>query len=232
MVISGLEKFTLLDYPGKTSAIVFTYGCNFRCPFCHNPELVIEPLNSKYVYTEEEVLKFLKSRVGKLDALVITGGEPLLYNDIIDFIVHVRELGFLVKVDTNGSNPKFLKEIIDKGIVDYWAMDVKYGADKYLEGFNGSVHVSFEDLVSSIQEIKNSKVDYEFRTTVVRGIHDIKEMEKISELVKGADNYYIQNFRAGKTLDKNLTNANSFTDKELNEFKDIIKPFVGSVEIR
>jgi pyruvate formate lyase activating enzyme len=232
MVISGLEKFTLLDYPGKTSAVIFTYGCNFRCPYCHNPELVIEPLNSSMVFSEDEVLAFLKGRVGKLDAVVITGGEPLIYNDLIDFVVQVRTLGFKVKVDTNGSNPEFLEQIIDKGVVDYWAMDIKYGVKLYEEGLNDGVPVKEDDLRASIKAIKNSAVDYEFRTTVVKGIHDVEEMKAIGELIYGSDKYYIQNFRPGKTLDPKMTNENSFTDAELKELKEAIAPYVKRVEIR
>ncbi len=232
MVISGLEKFTLLDYPGKTSAVVFTYGCNFRCPYCHNPELVVEPLNSNLVFSESEVLDFLKERIGKLDAVVITGGEPLIYNDLIDFIVHIRTMGYLVKVDTNGSKPDFLKEIIDKGIVDYWAMDIKYGADIYEKGLNDGSPMNKKSLIESIQLIMNSSVSYEFRTTVVKGLHDIEEMKRIGELINGAKNYYIQNFRPGKTIDKSLSNKNSFTDLELEELREAISPYVMNAVIR
>lgn len=232
MIISGLEKFTVLDYPGKTSAVVFTYGCNFRCPYCHNPELVVKPLDRRLVQTEREVLDFLKTRVGKLDAVVITGGEPLLYNDIIDFIVHIRELGFLVKVDTNGSDPDLIKKIIDHGIVDYWAMDIKYGLERYSEGLNGGVPVQERELRRSIFLVMGSSVEYEFRTTVVKGLHNTQEMKKIGELIKGAEKYYIQNFRPGKTIDKTLNNNNSFSDKELDELKGAVEPFVQKVEIR
>lgn len=250
MIFVGIQKTTLLDYPGKVAATVFTYGCNFRCPFCHNPETVIEPLKEEQIVPEEYVLDFLSNRKGKLDALVITGGEPLLHKDLLPFLRKVKELGFLVKVDTNGSFPDEIQKYLDLGIVDYWAMDIKNSEERYLEtaGLNnvgtGLVPVQnrtttrvvptdmLQNIKQSISLIKNSGVDYEFRTTVVPSLHDEESMRGIGELIKGARKFYIQNFRAGKTLDKSYENKRSFTPDELSVFKKIMEEYVEQVEIR
>jgi pyruvate formate lyase activating enzyme len=227
MLIAGFEKNTLLDYPGKIASIIFTYGCNLRCPYCHNPELVIEPLNKDLLFPEEEVINYLKKRKGLIDALVITGGEPTLQKDLIPFIKKIKKLGLLVKLDTNGTFPDKVEEIVEENIVDYWAMDVKFPAE-YLKDYG----MNSEDIKRSIDLIMSSGKDYEFRTTYVRGLHKIEDAHSIGEMIKGAKNYYIQNFRKGKTIDPKLSGRNSFTDKELNEIKEIMSKYVQDVTIR
>jgi pyruvate formate lyase activating enzyme len=227
--IAGLDKLTLIDYPGKVAAIVFTYGCNLRCEYCHNPELVVEPLKEEYILDENKILNFLKSRVGKLDALVITGGEPLIYDDLEDFIVKVKDLGYLVKLDTNGLLPEKLSYLIKKNLLNYISMDIKYPEGDYLT-YTGND--ALKKVKQSISIIMNAGIDYEFRTTYVKGIHNTKSSEEIGKMIEGARNYYVQNFRPGKTINSTLSSQNSFTEKELKVLAKNIKPYVLNVEIR
>lgn len=238
MKIVYIEKTTLIDYPGKVAATVFTHGCNFRCPFCHNPELVVEKMRGEYLISEEEVLAFMKKRQGLLDALVVTGGEPLLHNDIDEFLTKVKELGFLVKVDTNGSLPSRIEDLQKKGLVDYWAMDVKNSKERYLEtiGLGKVGEDGAGEFLSKVEEsiklIKVGEENYEFRTTVVPGLHDIDSMKGIGELVRGSRRFYIQNFRAGKTIDKDYEDKGMFSEDELDEFKEVMLKYVKKVEVR
>lgn len=227
--IAGLEKLSLIDYPGKLSAIIFTHGCNLRCEYCHNPELVIQDIAPEEIYDPEKILRFLKSRVGKLDAVVITGGEPLLYNDLEPFLKSIKDIGYLVKLDTNGLLPSKLKKLIMNGVIDYISMDIKYPEGDYLTftGENALNHIK-----QSIDIIMNSNLDYEFRTTYVKGIHTTDSSKAIGEMINGAKQYYVQNFRAGKTINPTLSEQNSFTTKELNTLRKNIKPYVLNVEIR
>jgi pyruvate formate lyase activating enzyme len=227
MLISGFEKNTLLDYPGKVASIVFTYGCNLRCSYCHNPELVVEECKKEFLIDEDTVLDYLKEREGLIDALVITGGEPTLQEDLVAFIKKVKDLSLLVKVDTNGVYTDIIKKIIDKDIVDYWAMDVKYPSEYYKE--HG---IDTKSIRRSIELIMGSGKRYEFRTTYVKGIHSIEDAKSIGELISGAQNYYIQNFRKGKTIDSSLNSSNSFTQKELERIKDKVSKYVENVTIR
>lgn len=228
--ISGLERSSLLDYPGKISAIIFTYGCDLKCPYCHNPELVIEGFDEAKSFSEEQVLDFLKSRKGKLDALVITGGEPLVQKELLPFIKKVKEMGFLIKLDTNGTFPDKLKDLIETGYIDYIAMDVKYPKAGYVK--NSMIPGIAKKIEKSIKIIKDSGLDYEFRTTYVKPLHSLESVEGIGKMIKGAKNYYIQNFRPGKTIDPTLTKENSFTTKELEEIKKTIEKYVDNVQIR
>ena len=227
--IAGLEKLSLIDYPGKLSAIVFTHGCNLRCEYCHNPELVIDDIAPEEVFDTAKVLKFLKNRFGKLEAVVITGGEPLLYDDLEPFIRSIKELGYLLKLDTNGLLPEKLEKYIKDGLLDYISMDVKYPENDYLT-FTGEN--ALDNVKKSIDIIMNSGIDYEFRTTYVKGIHTIDSSKAIGAMIDGAKQYYIQNFRAGKTINPSLSVQNSFTEKELKTLKKNIKPYVLNVEIR
>ncbi len=228
--IGGLEKVSLLDYPGKVSSVLFTYGCNLRCPFCHNPELVIHPLGKDVKLKEDEVLDYLQERKGLIDAVVITGGEPLIYKDIDLFIEKIKKMGFLVKLDTNGFFQKELKELLKKDLLDYIAMDVKWAEDSYVEFSKDKKAV--EKVKESIKIIMSSGIDYEFRTTFVKGIHDIEDGEKITSMIPNAMKYYIQNFRSGKTIDETLDTSNSFTEKELQEILRGAKKHVKSSYIR
>lgn len=227
--IAGLEKLTLIDYPEKIAAIIFTYGCNLRCEYCHNPELVIHDLKEEDTFDNEKVLRFLKSRVGKLDAVVITGGEPLIYDGLEDFIHKVKELGYLVKLDTNGLLPNKLEDLVKKNILDYIAMDIKYPEAEYISctGTNTLANVK-----RSVKIIMNSGLNYEFRTTYVKGIHDTNSSISIGKMIKGAKQYYIQNFRPGKTINPELSAQNSFTTAELEILRKNVLPFVQNVEVR
>lgn len=230
MLITGFQKSTLLDYPGKVASLIFTYGCNLRCGYCHNPELVTLPCNTSNIVKEDEILSFLKSRKGFIDALVITGGEPTLQKDLIPFIKKVKKLGFLVKLDTNGTNSKTVKKILDLGIVDYWAMDVKYEDEIYEQ--NLEENVDYQEIKKSIKLLMDYAKDYEFRTTYVKGIHTVESAEGIGKLIQGSKRYYIQNFRPGKTINPSLNRSNSFTSAELRKMKRLVKKYVDDVEIR
>ena len=228
--IAGFEKISLIDFPGKLSAIVFTYGCNLRCEYCHNPELVVEPLKEELLLDEEKILKYLESRSGKLDAVVITGGEPLLYyQDLRSFIKKIKKLDYLVKLDTNGLLPERLQSLIKSGLIDYISMDIKYPAEGY-EQYTGID--TLKKIKQSIRLIMQSGIDYEFRTTYVKGIHNTASSKGIGELINGANLYFIQNFRPGKTINSSLSAQNSFTEKELRKLKKNVKPYVKNVEIR
>lgn len=230
MLIAGFQKSTLLDYPGKVAAMVFTYGCNLRCEYCHNPELVTLPCNRDALFSDEDVYGYLKKRMGLLDAIVITGGEPTLQKDLETFIKKLKDIGLMVKLDTNGTNPKVVERLIGKNLVDYWAMDVKYEGGMYQKILKNSKE--YENIKRSISLIMNSGKEYEFRTTFVKGIHTINCAKEIGKMIKGAKTYYIQNFRAGKTINPNMTNTNSFSIKELKKIKEAVAPFVEHVEIR
>lgn len=226
--IVELEKATLLDYPGRVACILFTYGCNLRCPYCHNPELVTEKLNREILLSQEHVFDFLKKRVGKLDAVVITGGEPLIHEGMFELLADIKKMGYLVKLDSNGLLPDRLKKAIDSGNVDYVAMDIKYPLSEYMKNVPNSSKLIQE----SVNLIMNSGLDYEFRTTYVKGIHTVDSAEQIAKIVKGAKIYYIQNFRAGKSIDPTLDRTNSFTRKELKEIKKIASKYVKNIFIR
>lgn len=227
MLIAGFEKNSLLDYPSKIASIVFTYGCNLRCGYCHNPELVTEPCKKEVVIPENMVLEYLRKRKGLIDALVITGGEPTLQSDLIPFIKKVKRLDLLVKLDTNGVLDSVVKEIIGLDIVDYWAMDIKYPQEYYKE-----YDIDTQAIRHSIDMIMDSGKDYEFRTTYVKGLHSIEDAKGIGEMIEGCKNYYIQNFRKGKTIDPTLNRSNSFTEDELKVIEKIITPYVDRVAIR
>ena len=191
MKIKGLQKTTLLDFPSKVACTVFTGGCNFRCPFCHNASLVLNP-DIAPDFDIEEFFAYIKKRKNILDGVCITGGEPLLHKDIIQFMERIREIGLLIKLDTNGSNPKLLSEIIERGLVDYIAMDIKNSKEKYAKTCG---LVAFPQGVSeSIDIIMSFGVDYEFRTTVVDELHTVQDIETLAEEIKGAKRYFIQGF--------------------------------------
>lgn len=229
MIISGFQKSTFLDYPSKVSAVVFTYGCNLRCSYCHNPELVVLPCNKAATIDEKEIFSFLNKRKDLLDAVVITGGEPTLQKDLINFIQRIKEIGLLVKLDTNGTDSKTVKEILDLDIVDYWAMDVKYEEEIYKQNVE---NIHYDNIKESIHLLMERARDYEFRTTYVKGIHDIDSANGIGILIRGAKRYYIQNFRPGKTIDMGLNSSNSFTQSELKKIEKIMRKYVNHVEIR
>lgn len=221
MIIGGLQKTSLLDFPEKIAAIVFTMGCNFRCGYCHNPELI----NGEAKI--EEVFEFLKTRQGKLDGVVITGGEPCLQKDLPEFIKQVKELGFAVKLDTNGSFPEMLEKVLPN--LDYVAMDIKAPLEKYSRIVN--VDIDTSKILKSIEILKNGGVDYEFRTTVVKSQLSFEDFEKIGQLIQGAPRYYLQKFVASKILDKSLENEKTYSTEEFERIIDILKSYVKA-EVR
>jgi pyruvate formate lyase activating enzyme len=229
MKIGAFDKFSLIDYPGYTTAIIFTQGCNFRCPFCHNPELVLpeqftEPISFGEVYA------FLKKRKGILDAVEFTGGEPTLQPDLLDIIKKVKDLGYRVKLDSNGTNPDILEKALNENMVDYIAMDVKGPLEDYSK--IAGVNVNTGKIARSINLIKERAPDYEFRTTVLRRFHNKSSFVKIGELVKGARKYYIQNAYFNKVLSPELLNDKVFLREQLQEFCNIVKPMVQHCEVR
>lgn len=225
MQIGGIQKTSLLDFPDKISAIVFTQGCNFRCGYCHNPELIV--LKNELLSCEE-FFEFLKTRKGKLDGVVITGGEPCLQNDLIDFIKQVKSMGFLVKLDTNGTMPEVLKSALS--YVDYVAMDIKAPIEKYSDIVR--VKINPNKIRESISLIVNSGVDYEFRTTVVKSQLSYEDFGKIGELIKGAKRYYLQKFVPSKTLDETLKNETTYSTEEFEHIKNILNKYVDDVSLR
>ena len=225
MVIGGLQKLTLLDYPSKVACTVFTYGCNFRCPFCHNASLVTEKPDS--LFSEQEIFDFLKKRVGILDGVCITGGEPLLCDGIEEFIGKIKSLGFSVKLDTNGSFPEKLINIVERGIVDYVAMDVKNSPEKY--SLTAGTEVDVKKIDESIGFLKSGKTDYEFRTTVVKGYHDEKSVEDTAKWVAGAKRYFLQNFVDSGNL---IGNAEGVGEDKMRIFLSIAQKYVPSAQIR
>ncbi|MFH0928942.1 MAG: anaerobic ribonucleoside-triphosphate reductase activating protein [Candidatus Aenigmatarchaeota archaeon] len=227
MIIKGLERQTVLDYPGKLACTVFLFGCNFRCSFCHNPELIVD--DGRAEIKLEDVLEFLKERKGFIDGVCITGGEPTLNKDLPDFISKIKAMGFSVKLDTNGSNPSMLEELISKNLIDYIAMDIKAPLEKYDDV--AKVSVNKKNIQKSVDIVKGLS-DYEFRTTVVPGMFDESDAKNIGEWLKGSKRFYIQQFRGIKTLDKSLVGKKSFSKNEIENFHNIIKPFFGRCEIR
>lgn len=228
MNIGGLQKLTLLDYPGKLACTVFTIGCNFRCPFCHNASLVLFEESGQM--SEEEVLLFLKKREGVLDGVCITGGEPCLQNDLEDFIKKVRAFGFSVKLDTNGSFPQKLSSLLEKGLLDYVAMDIKTSKERYLEVCGIQNEKLLENVCKSVEILKSSSVPHEFRTTTARELQTEADFKKIGEWLKNEKNYFIQQYvNSGDLVGEEKT---PYEKEELEHFAKIMKGFVQNVEIR
>lgn len=230
MIIAGLQKTSLLDYPGKVSAILFTQGCNFRCPFCYNPNLVTH-ISKKDIISEKKIFDFLAKRQKTLDAVVITGGEPTLHDDLPEFIQRIKKLGFLVKLDTNGTNPKMLKELIKSKLIDYIAMDVKAPLLKYSKVVN--MKVKALKIRKSIKLIMASGLPYEFRSTIMPALHSDKDLIKMAKLIKGARAYYLQKFiPTGSLNNQEFNNFKSFTDKQMKELCQLVKPYVNKCATR
>jgi pyruvate formate lyase activating enzyme len=229
MLIGGYQKLTLIDYPGKLATTVFTVGCSFRCPFCHNPELVDLKLihNEK---SEKEFFDFLKKRKGKLEAVCITGGEPSIQPDIIDFVKKVKRRGFLVKLDTNGSRPDVLKKLIDARLIDYIAMDIKNSLKKYAK--TAGAKIDQERIKLSVELIWNSGIDHEFRTTVVPGLHEEKDFDDIANWLSGSKKYYLQVYRDMVILDPKLRQKSKGKSLDMEKIKKNISKKFGKVEIR
>lgn len=228
MIIQGLQKLTLLDYPGKVACTIFTAGCNFRCPFCHNASLVLDTSKNQ-VIPEEEVLAFLKKRQGVLDGVCITGGEPLIQHDIESFMEKVKDLGYELKLDTNGSYPDKLKLLVEKGLVDYVAMDIKNSQESYgktigIEGYD------IENIHKSIRYLLSGVVPYEFRTTVVKEFHQKSDFYSIGRWISGAQKYYLQQFvDSGDLIQEGL---HGYNDDIMNQALQIVKKDVEIAQLR
>lgn len=229
MRICGLQKLAMVDYPGKLAATVFTGGCNLRCPFCHNALLVTQLEQNPESHTAEEILSFLRSRKGLLDGIVLSGGEPLLQQGAADFLQQVKEIGFSVKLDTNGCYPEILKDILDRNLVDYVAMDIKNCREKYpltvgIPSFDPA------PVNESLQLLRASGVDYELRTTVVQEFHTAEDIRKIGEWCIGAPHYFLQNFvDSGNLIASGL---HAVQPVVLQSFAEIARPFFGEVGVR
>lgn len=219
MKIAGYEKLSLQDFPNHISCIIFTQGCNMRCPFCQNSTLI--PQNSNNLINEEEILSYLKTRKNILNGLTISGGEPTLQSDLEEFIDKVKELGLKIKLDTNGLNTTILKNLIKKNKVDYVAMDIKNNINKYGQT-SGVSNIIIQNILNSIELLKNSKIEHEFRTTIISEYHTLQDILEIIKLI-GSSKYYLQNFKNSEyVLDKNLT---SFTEEKLNLWNKILKDY-------
>ena len=228
MIIHGLQKTTLLDYPGHVASTIFFGGCNFRCPFCHNMNLVLNAANEP-VISEEELFHHLNSRIGILDGVCITGGEPTLQKDLVPFIEKIKALGYLVKLDTNGTNPDVIEELISKKLIDYIAMDIKSSPKDYAK-VAGLESFDFDGVKRSISILINGTVPYEFRTTMVKEYHSPETVREIGELIHGARAYYLQSFVDSDFVPNHDLHA--FSKNELLEFVEILKPHVETVELR
>jgi len=228
MHICGLQKLAMVDYPGKLAATVFTGGCNLRCPFCHNA-LLVTRLNESPVITEEEVLDFLASRKGFLDGVVLSGGEPLMQPGAADFLAKVRELGYATKLDTNGCYPEVLADILDRGLVDYVAMDIKNSREKYAQTV-GIPDFDIAPVEKSVQLLKESGVDHEFRTTVVRELHTTEDIHSIGQWISGAPRYYLQQFvDSGNLIAAGL---HPLEKAELLALQAVARDFFSVAEVR
>lgn len=228
MRIFGLQKLTLLDYPGKIACTVFSGGCNLRCPFCHNASLVIGPKESESI-PETVFFTFLAKRRGVLDGVCVTGGEPLLQPDLEFFLRRVKEFGYLIKLDTNGCFPDHLRKIVMQGLVDYVAMDVKSSPEQYAEA-TGMPDFDFSGVRESINFLLDGSVDYEFRTTVARGLHNAAFLRDAAQAICGAKRYFLQKFvDSGNLIGGGLS---AFSDDEMKAFLNVVSPYVKTAALR
>ena len=227
MLINGFQKMTLLDFPGKVACTVFLGGCNFRCPFCHNAGLVLG--SNPESYKEEEILSYLEKRKGLLDGVCITGGEPTLRPDLLPFIEKVKALGFAVKLDTNGTNPALLKELLDNALVDYVAMDIKNSFEKYPETCGLDV-MELDSIKESIALLIGGKADFEFRTTVVSPLHTPEDIEALAKEISGAEKYFIQNFvDSGELLGGGMT---ALPRETLDQMLTTARKYIPETQLR
>ena len=228
MILKGLQKLTLLDFPGKMAATVFAGGCNFRCPFCHNASLVIPEKFGENLPTEE-FFSFLDKRRGILEGICVSGGEPTLYPDLADFVKKIKEKGFLVKLDTNGTCPEMLESLIEKGLVDYVAMDIKsskegYGSAVGIDNYNTA------KIEKSVEILKKCKVDFEFRTTVVRELHSKEDFEAIGKWLAGDSKIFLQTFiDSGDLIGSGYS---AYGDGDMRGFVDILKKYMPNAALR
>lgn len=233
MLIKGLQKHTLLDYPGKIACTIFLFGCNFRCPYCHNPELVDAELAKEIkTYSEDEILKFLNENKNFLEGVCITGGEPTLNKGLPTFIKQIKSLGYAVKLDTNGTNPEMLEKLLKQKLVDYVAMDFKAPFSKYGQVVNA--HINISKIEKSINLIKKFP-DYEFRITVLPKLiskEDLLEIAKYLKKQKANKSFFLQEFRPEKCLDKSFEREKSYSEEEMHELLKMLKLYFKHIEIR
>ncbi len=227
MNILGIEKSSFIDYPGNICTVIFTGGCNFRCPYCHNSSIVKDAGDK---IEEEKIIEFLKSRKKFIDALCISGGEPTIQKGLYGFINRVKGEGFDIKLDTNGTNPGILKKLIDEELIDYAAMDIKAPLGKY--SLVAQTPVVLEDIQKSIDILLENKIDYEFRTTVCKELLNIEDIGIIAGEIKGCNTYAIQNFRDGETILAGQDKFTPYSDEELEEIRDSISEVLNEVIIR
>ncbi len=228
MKIYGLQKTTLVDYPGHVATTLFTGGCNFRCPYCHNGDLVIG-LDDIEPYAMEDIFSHLQKRKGVLDGVVISGGEPTLQTDLPDFIRQIKELGYLVKLDTNGTNPAMLRSLVEEGLVDYVAMDIKHSRAKYAS-ISHAADDSLESIAASVDYLKEGHVDYEFRTTLCKELHKETDMTAIGLWLMGAKAYYLQPYKESEQVIQ--PGFHPHDAATLESFVHILSAFIPKVEIR
>lgn len=225
MKISGFQKLSLVDFDGHISATIFVSGCNFACPFCHNAGLVN---GSEPQISESEVLDYLSKRFGLLDGVCVSGGEPTLYPDLPKFIAKLKSIGYLVKLDTNGTNPEMVKYLVENKLVDYIAMDIKNSKDSYNKTIGKDY--DFGKIKTTIEYIMNCKVDYEFRTTLVKSLHTFEDIQKIAKLIAGAKKYYLQKFvDSDNCISSGLT---AIDKKTATEYLEYLQKFIPSTKLR
>lgn len=229
MKIGHVQKTSFIDYPGRISAVVFTQGCNFRCPYCHNPELVDKKLYTEAI-VQDDVYSFLAKRRGKLEAVVITGGEPTLQKGLMPFMQRVKSMGYLIKLDTNGSRPSVVQDVLEKNLVDYIAMDVKAPWDKYSAAAGSLVDITH--IRKSISLIMSSGIEYEFRTTIVKSLLKEQDVLNIGKIIKGARLYVLQKFVASKHLDKKITESIPYTDSEMVQLSSELRSIADRCIVR
>ncbi len=230
MKVTGIQKLTLLDYPGVVACTEFTAGCNFRCPFCHNAMLVLPEQIDDECLTDDEVFGFLKKRRGVLDGVAVTGGEPLLHADMPEFLARVKELGYKIKLDTNGSNPELLSEIVKNKLVDRVAMDIKNAPEEYARTI-GLKSFDIAPVERSKEMLLRGDIDYEFRTTVVKGIHTKESLIGAAKWIEGAKEYYLQQFKDSGNLIL-PDGLSAYDEKQMHALADAVRDYVPTVEVR
>lgn len=227
--IAGIQRLSLVDYPGRLCSTIFTAGCNFRCPYCFNVEIVLEP-NRLEKISEEEALELLRGRRGFIDGVCIGGGEPTIHRALPAFIRRVRLLGLKVKLDTNGSRPRMLRRLLEEELLDYVAMDVKAPLSRYREVICAEADV--EAIRESIRILRRGRVDHEFRTTVVPGVLSIEDVREIARSLTGSKRYVLQQFKPGKTLNPELRDLQPYPDEVLMRLRDEVAPYFSECRVR
>ncbi|MBQ7829536.1 MAG: anaerobic ribonucleoside-triphosphate reductase activating protein [Clostridia bacterium] len=228
-IIVGLQKLTLLDYPGKAACTLFTRGCNFKCPFCHNASLVVRADEQK-PYANADILAFLKKRAGVLDGVAITGGEPTLVSGLYDLIKEIKALGYAVKLDTNGTRPEVIRRLVEDNLVDYVAMDIKNHPSKYAYTVGLPDSYDLSPIIESKNYLMEGHVDFEFRTTVAKPFHTEEDFHIIGEWLKGSEKYFLQQFKdSGDIIGKEIS---SYNESEMENFLNVLLPFMPNAQLR